>query len=212
MSSVPSRRRILAAIALTAILARCQGSPPSRFYTLAARPAQDPASKVSRTILVQPVQTAKYLDRSEIVRYGSPYELTLSEFDRWGEGLGDMTTRILVEDLAQRLPHSQIYAASGSLTPSGADETLEVNVTKFEPDSAGTVVLAAHWTIHRKAGRDRLRTQQFQVLAAAANATKDAATGGAPTGSERLDPTSQVAAMSDALGQLATEIAKDLAG
>jgi uncharacterized protein len=211
MSGVPSRRRILAAIALVPILARCQNSPSSRLYTLAARPAQDPAGKVSRTIVVQRVEIAKYLDRPEIVRYGSPYELTLSEFDRWGEGLGDMATRILVEDLAERLPHSQVYAASGSLTSPGADETLEVNITKFEPDAAGTVVLAAQWTIHRKAGRDRLRTQQFRVPVVEANATKDGATGGAPSGSTTLDPTSQVAAMSDALGQLATEIAKELA-
>ena len=208
MTRGPSRRRILSALALLPIMSGCQDSPPSRFYTLAARPAAGPATKVSRAIIVQRVEVAKYLDRPQIVRYGSAYELSFSEFNRWGEGLGDMTTRVLVEDLAERLPDSHVYAAAGPLTLSNADATLEVNIVKFEPDAAGMIVLAAQWVIHRKGSSDRYHTQQFQAAAAGSGSTSsDAASGSAPN----TDPTGQVAAMSDLLGQLASQIAKELA-
>jgi uncharacterized lipoprotein YmbA len=207
MSSIPSRRRVLAALTLMPLVARCKDTPPTRFYTLAPRPAQGPSPKVAHTIVVQRVEVARYLDRPQIVRYGSPYELSLSEFDNWGEGLGDMATRVLVEDLAERLPDSHVYAASGPLTLPNADETVEVNIMKFEPDAAGAVVLSAQWVIHRKGSSGRYHTQQFQVAAAASGSSGGANSGGGAT----IDSASQVAAMSDALGQLASQIAKALA-
>jgi uncharacterized lipoprotein YmbA len=209
MSRVPSRRRILSALALLPALVRCQDSPPSRFYTLAPRPAAGPAGKISRTVVVQRVEVAKYLDRPQIVRLGSSYELSFAEFERWGEGLGDMVTRVLVADLAERLPDCDIYAAGGPLTLPSADKTVEVNIVKFEPDPAGTVVLVAQWAIHGHASSAGFRTQEFRVAAASSGSTDGSARPGGGTGG---DAVGQVAAMSDALGQLASAIAKGLAG
>lgn len=188
----PDRRLIVAALILLAALGGCQDSPSPKFYTLAARPAT-PTARFPKTITVKRVELAKYLDRPQMARHTDPYVLSLSEFDRWGEGLSDMVTRVLVEDLAQRLPGSQVYAATGPLTLPSADLTLEINIDRFEPDSGGAVVLAAQWVVHGGRRRDEFRAQQIRVATA----------GG--------DAADQVVAMSDALGQLASQIAVSIA-
>ena len=133
----------------------------------------------------------KYLDRPQIVRHGGAYQLDVAEFDRWGEPFGDMVTRILVGDLAQRLPKAQVFKAdSPTATPAAA--TLQIDFSRFDPDPDGTIVLVARWT-----------------LTAANGVTED---------SNRLTvkPASDsvadlVAAMSQALGLLADKIAATFA-
>lgn len=195
-ASLPGRL-IVSALVMLPALGGCQGSPSAKFYTLASRPGPLPAASFSKTITVKRVEVAKYLDRPQIVRHYNPYGLSLAEFDRWGEGLGDMVTRVLVENLTQRLPRSQIYAATSPLTSPTADMTVEVNIDSFEPDSGGAVILAAQWVVHYPNGSARFRSQRIRVEP----------TGGAPKG----DATNQIVAMSDALGDLATDIAATVA-
>lgn len=188
----PSRRRVVAVLALLPALGACSTTPSPKLFTLAPRPST-PNNRFSGTVSVKRVEVAKYLDRPEIIRYSDPYELGMSEYVRWGEGLGDMATRVLVEDLAQRLPRSQTFAASGPLTLSTATITIEVNIDKFEPDPSGAVILSAQWVAHRERSGDRIQSEQIRVAAGAS------------------DTTAQISAMSDALGQLADRIASSLA-
>ena len=188
----PSRRRIFAVLALLPALGACSTTPPPKLFTLAPRPGT-PDNRFAGAISVRRAELAKYLDRPEIVRYSDPYQLSMSEYVRWGEGLGDMVTRVLVADLAQRLPRSQPYAASGPLTPPSPIVTIDLNIDKFEPDPSGAVVLVAQWMAHRERTGDRIRFEQIRVAV------------------EANDPTAQVAAMSDALAQLADRIAGGLA-
>ncbi len=183
----PSRRLVIAVLALLPSLGGCS-TPSPRLFTLAPRPGV-PDDRFSGTISVKRAELAKYLDRPQIVRYSDTYELSLSEYVRWGEGLNDMVTRVLVEDLSQRLPRSQVYAASGPLTMPPPDVTLELDIEKFETDPSGAVVLLAKWLAHRERRGDQLRSSHIQVVTSSADAA------------------SEVAAMSDALGQLANEIA-----
>jgi uncharacterized protein len=186
-----SRRQVVAVLAFLPALGACSTTPPPKLYTLAPRPGT-PDNRFTGTISVKRVELAKYLDRPEIVRYSDPYQLSMSEYVRWGEGLGDMVTRVLVQDLAQRLPRSQLYAASGPLALPSPAVTVDVNVDKFEPDPSGAVVLLAQWVGRRERSGDRLQSEQITVAAGASDAT------------------AQVAAMSDALGQLADRIAGSL--
>jgi uncharacterized lipoprotein YmbA len=188
----PSRRHIVAALALLPALGACSTTASPRLFTLAPRPGT-PDNRFSGTIEVKRAELAKYLDRPEIVRYRDAYELSMSEYVRWGEGLGDMVTRVLVEDLAQRLPRGQAYAASGPLTLPAPTVTIEINIDRFEPDPSGAVVLAAQWVAHRERSGDRIRSEQIRVAVGSS------------------DTTAQIAAMSDALGQLADRIASGLA-
>jgi uncharacterized lipoprotein YmbA len=189
-----SRRRLLAGPALLSALVACSTTPPPRVVTLVPRPttATQQAYRSSTTVMVKSVELAKYLDRPQIVRYSDTYELELSEFERWGEGMRDMVTRVLVENLAMRLPNSQVFAGSGPLTMR-ADAAVEVDISRFDADPGGAVILAARWTVQREAKKARLESERISVPAGISTTTQ------------------LVAAMSDALGQLGDHIALALA-
>jgi uncharacterized lipoprotein YmbA len=185
----PTRRRLCLGIALLPTVAGCT-SPPARTYTLVPR---DPAQPVrsSAVVGVKSVELAKYLDRPQIVRYGDVYELNLAEYERWGENMRDMVMRVLVEDLSLRLPGGQVFADSGVL-PLRADTTLDVDISRFDADPDGKVILAARWAVQRQGRRPVLRSDRISVP------------------SNPTDTPALVAAMSDALGQLADRIASAL--
>lgn len=197
------RRRVLGALLLLPALARCSTTPPSRLYTLAPRPGTPidrtaetvmlkrvaaPVDRTAGAIMLKHVEIAKYLDRPQIVRYSGPYELTISEFDRWAESLSDMVTRVMVANLSQRLPGYQVFAGSGPLSLNNSNTTVELNIDKFDVDPGGSVILLAQWVIHRVKS-EQFRSQEIR-LATASTGVSD-----------------QVAGMSDALGQLANQIA-----
>jgi uncharacterized protein len=180
--------RVGALLGFVVSLAACWGSDPARVFTLVSRPGPQ-QERVTGAIAVRPVDFPKYLDRPQLVRRTDPYELRMSEYERWGEGVSDMITRVLVNNLAMRLPRSQVFASSSGLTAAG-DRTLEVSISRFEAEPAGAVVLAAQWQF---LGDDR-RKARLQ--------SADIRVEGNPEG-----PTSLVATMSDALGQLSDRIA-----
>jgi uncharacterized protein len=197
------RRHILGALLLLPALARCSTTPPSRLYTLAPRPGTPiartaetvmlkrvavPIDRTTGTVMLKRVEIAKYLDRPQIVRYSGPYELTTSEFDRWAESLSDMATRVMVANLSQRLPGSQVFAATGPLSMNSSNTTIELNIDRFDVDPGGSVILLAQWVIHH-VKTEEFRSQEIHVATASSTISD------------------QVAAMSDALGQLANQIA-----
>lgn len=141
--------------------------------------------------MVKSVELAKYLDRPQIVRYADAYELKMDEFERWGEGMRDMVTRVLVENLSMRLPGSQVYAGSGALTLR-PDLSVEVEIGRFDADPDNAVILAAQWAVQRENKRSRVKSDRIRIQATSA------------------DTAQLVAAMSDALGELADHVALEL--
>jgi uncharacterized protein len=185
------RRHVVGALLLLPSFGACSATPAPKLYVLAPRPAS-PLNRPAATIAVKPVDIAKYLDRTQIVRRTGPYQLEALEFDRWGEGLSEMVTRVLIENLSQRLPGSQVRAAAGPFTLPSPELTIEVNIDTFDADAEGAVTLVAQWVVHRGKA-DQFRSQEIRVMAAS------------------RDPAGQVAGMSDALGQLSSQIAAGLA-
>jgi len=185
-----TRRRLLLGMALAA-LAACSTSPPPTLYTLAPRPGTA-IGRPAPAVALRTVEIAKYLDRPQIVRHRSEYEFTVSDLERWGEGLADMATRVLAADLAQRLPASAITLAASPVTASGA-ATLAVDVARFDPDPDGTVVLVARWGIRRGERFGAVQLTRIEVKPAS-HTTADL-----------------VAAMSDALARLSDILAQALA-
>jgi uncharacterized lipoprotein YmbA len=191
MIHASTSRRVVVGAGLLLLLVRCETTPSPRLFTLAPRPAT-PTRPFAATIAVKRVEMAKYLDRPQIVSYRDPYELQYSEFVIWGENLSDMTTRVLAENLAERLPQSQVYLSAGSFADARADITLETSIDSFAPDPAGLVVLAAQWAVHGQGRPAQIRSEQIRVTP------------------RSNDPVGQVAAMSDAIGQLADRIVAGL--
>ena len=185
------RRRHLALLALS-IVAGC-GSPPPALYTLAASPGT-PQTVAARAVELRRVALAGYLDRPEIVRLSSRYLLKVSDRERWGEPLGGMIDRVFTEDLVQRLPGTAVYAESGAIT-ARPDLVVEVDVQRFDTDSAGLVVLLAQVAVRHDKGDAPASAATVRLTAA-------------PAGPATAD---LVAAMSAALGQLADQVAQRLA-
>src|SRR2546428_11979124 len=114
----------LAALGLAVALAACS-SPDPVLYTIApvTGGVQTGGPKV---IALQQIGTARYLERSQIVRSSENYRLDVMSNDWWGEPLSAMLSRVLIEELGQRLPQSTVLGESGAVT-AAPDATAEIN-------------------------------------------------------------------------------------
>lgn len=185
-------RRWPVVLGLAAMVAACS-SPNPVLYTIA--PAQGAAqSGGPKVVLLQQISIARYLERSQIVRSSEGYRLDVMSNDWWGEPLGAMLSRVLVEDLGQRLPRSVVLSENGAVS-ARPDATIELNVQRLDEDAAGTLILQAQVNIV-VTGRTAPLPQSFRVAV-------PPAAPGVP---------GEVAAISSAVGQLADGIAAMLTG
>ena len=183
--------RRLAALALAAVLAACSSPNPS-LYTIS------PVSSTAhgggpKVVALQQIAIAHYLDRSQIVRSSENYRIDVMENDWWGEPLAAMLSRVLVEELGQRLPQSIVLSEGGAVSAS-PDATVELNVQRLDEDAAGSLILQAQASVaFQGRGPPVLRNFHFSVPPQAP---------GVP---------GEVAAVSNAVGQLADGLAAMLA-
>ena len=182
------RRRLLLLLA-AAVPAGC-ASPNPTLYVLAPQPGT-PEPGGPRTVELREIGLARYLERSQIVRSSEGYRLDVLSNEWWGEPLGAMLSRVLVQELTQRLPGSTVFAESGAIT-ANAGATVAVNIQRLDADATGAVVLIAQAEV--KVAATATRNIQLTVPPAT-------------PGTAGL-----VAAMSQALGQLADTIAGMLRG
>ena len=182
----------LAALGLLTVIAACS-SPSPVLYTIA--PVQGPVQPGGpKVIVLQQISTAHYLERSQIVRSSENYRLDVMSNDWWGGPLSGMLSRVLTEELGQRLPQSTVIGETGAVSAS-PDATVELNVQRLDEDASGNVVLQAQASVSFK-GRPGpvLRSFRFVVTPPAA------------------DIQGEVTAISTALGQLADGVASMLVG
>lgn len=180
-----SRRLILAAPAL---LAAC-ASPEPNYYTLRALPGMPVAGGV-KLVELRRIGLAGYLDRPEIVRTQADYRLSIGSQERWGEPLAALVARTLAEDLNLRLPGTSVFTSAGSIS-ADPDITLELDLQRFDADANGQVVLLAQVAATRTPAHDNAAARTVRLMVSPAAATT----------------TALVAAMSQALSQLADQIA-----
>ena len=121
-----------------AVLAGC-ASPSPVLYTIATLPGAV-QSGAPRVIVLQEVGLARYLERSQIVRSSENYRLDVESNNWWGEPLGAMLTRVLLEELGQRLPESVVLGENGAVTAT-ADATVALTVQRLDEDAARHLVL-----------------------------------------------------------------------
>jgi len=160
VSSIPA-----AAILLT--LASCS-SPNPALYTINAVPGS-PASGAHRVIVVREVGIPRYLDRSQIVRANYNNKLTVASNDWWGEPLAGMMTRVLIEELSQRLPDDTV-TGDNSVVSNSPDYTVEFEVQHLDGAGPAAVTLAGQIGIDPANGKPSARN----VSVTAPQATPDA--------------------------------------
>jgi len=180
----------LAVLMLAGALAACS-SPNPVLYTVAPVQGRVQAGG-PRVIALQQLSMPRYLERSEIVRSSENYRLDVMSNDWWGEPLGAMLSRVLIEELSQRLPQSTVFSESGAVTAS-PDATIELNMQRLDEDASGNLVFQAQASVDfkRRSG-PVLRSFRFVVTP--------------PTS----DIQGEVTAISLAMGQLADGLASML--
>lgn len=210
-----ARAALLAACC--AVLYGCGSSAPTRFYTLAARPAEhlpEPGNAIddAPTVAVTAVTIPGTLDRPQLVVFLDAGRLELFEEARWGEPLAHGIARALAEDLQTRLGLAAV-AAYPEDASTRARYRISVDIVHLDASSQGDVTLDAIWTM-----RDSY-VAPLAPLAAAVAGTPPLAvrtTDRSKTGHEHLviqhgasanGAEASVAAQSDALGQLADRLA-----
>jgi uncharacterized lipoprotein YmbA len=168
----------------------CTSAPPT-LYTIA--PVEGATQQGGpKIILLQQIGLARYLERSQIVRSSENYRLDVMQNDWWGEAIGAMLSRVLVEELTQRLPQSVVLSENGAVT-SPADATIELNLRRLDEDAAGNLVLTAQAGVSYK-GRPTPMLRSFHFVAQPQASTVPG----------------EVAAISVAVGQLADGLASML--
>ncbi len=173
------------------LLASCRSAEPS-YFMLAPSPGPSVGGAPSLIELRRP-GIAGYLDRSEIVRSNSPYQLKLNSTERWGEPFSDMVARVLAEDLHNRLPGTTVFTSTGAIS-ADTGAKIEIDLQRFDADAAGQIQLLAQIAITRGTDRDSATAQTVRLAVP-------------PQGSSTRD---YVQAMSEALGQVADRIASQL--
>jgi uncharacterized lipoprotein YmbA len=183
-------------IALTALmLAGCGASDHSRFYVLTEHPAlvaRSVAASPTTTIALGAVKLPAALDRPQMARRLNSDEISYSEYDRWAGPLDDMVRRVLIADLEGRLPPGMVLIDDNPTSP--ASLTIAVNVLRFDADAAGQVTLKARWQMLDRSG-------SLVGIPRDAMIVKPGSSG---------DAEAVAATMSDAVADLATQIAASL--
>lgn len=201
MSSTP-RMTLPRSLALLAFIALggCSGllggeSVPTDYYLLSALPRteQTAAVKDAPTVGVFPVRLPAYLDRTSMVTRTSANELDLAQFDAWGAPLSQNMTSVIAENLSILIPSERVFPAPVNIAIP-INYEVAVDVVEFERDPAGTVRLAARWSLMSDGGRQvyALRRSGFEI-------------GGVP-----MDYDAIAAAMSNLLGELSKDIAAEI--
>src|SRR5262249_36314532 len=133
-----ARAALFSAFGFAVVLGACS-SPDPVLYTIApvAGPTKIGGPKV---VVIERVQVANYLDRSQIVRSSEDYRVDLKSNDWWGESLATMLRRVVRQELAQRLPHSSILSETGAVSAT-PDATLDIAFQRLHRHKSGSVVL-----------------------------------------------------------------------
>jgi len=147
-------------IAVLLVLSACS-SPNPALYTIRPVPGVVQTGP-RRVIVLREVGVARYLDRSQIVRSEEDYKLVVSSNDWWGEPLAGMITRVLVDELSQRLPDATVTSET-SVVSTSPDATLEVDIHRLDGTGGNAVTLSGEIAVDFAKGTPTAQTVSFTV-------------------------------------------------
>jgi uncharacterized lipoprotein YmbA len=163
----PLYRLLLATLLLWLTGCASNGGQELQRYTLPADSASAPASGAAglnqngsgqRTLAVEGVTLASYLDSQGIVLQSDDIRLREASSHLWAESLKRQLDRGLRQRLARRLPGLRVL---GSTTASDALH-LRVNVDEFQGRYDGLAVASGRWQLQDDDG-DTLALEPFNV-------------------------------------------------
>ena len=172
---------------------------PSRFFILTPAPQTQHSSprcspaSTAIAVGVGPIHLPAYLDRQELVSRVTANRLGVAENDRWAEPLGDNFGRILAQNLSVLLgtDNVSLYPWPGDLRPT---YQVEIDVLRFEPDSARSAAFTARWILRDVATSAILSVKESELTEPLKGPSTE----------------ESVAALSELLGKLSCEIGEAL--
>lgn len=182
---------------------------------LAACGVLKPVKDVSVNYLLDPVVAARsvtgsspaiaiarpklpgYLDRQQLVSRSSGGEMQMNGYQLWAEPLDKGISRVTAINLG-RLTNSVNIQPVESFVTMDYESLLEIRISRFEPDADGNVVLECTWKLQPLSGRVT-NPRSFRTVI---ESTEPSPATGPQSG--------RIAAMNEALGHLAREIAATL--
>lgn len=188
--------KLLALTIGLALVTACGSSPPTRYYQLEERVSQtDNSSSSTLSVRVGPLYIARYLQQPNIVTRQDDYQVEVAEFDRWVEPLEQSIGRILTTNLSDTLSSNWVHEFGvGNDAIERFDYQVLVTITRFDANANDTATLTAQWN---------LVTPQPSVTVLAKRTVLTQ-----PVASSSYS--SQAAALSDLISELAKEIADNI--
>jgi uncharacterized lipoprotein YmbA len=169
------------------------------YYLLTSLPGDDPGAPPASPALavgLGPITLPSYLDRIQIVRREQPNQLAFSDRQRWGQPLDEGFTRVLADDLVILLGSKAVFRSPWRVRDT-LDYIVEIDVTRFEVVAASRrAELQARWRIRDPRTRALVDDSASELERPLADESTAAG----------------VAAMSDAVADLARELTTALAG
>ena len=148
----------LAAILNLILLLGCARTAPSRFYLLhpqaasAGVKAEASSSSSGPVIGLGSVDLPGYLDRPQIVTRTNPYQLEISELNRWAEPLQGNIEGVLQANLAALLGTDHVLVGTQARITS-LDYRVSLAIKRFDGMPGGEALLEARWTVSGKGGQ-----------------------------------------------------------
>ncbi len=179
------------------LVGACGSSPPVRYFALSPMDSvqrQDPDDAV--TLGVGPIRLPEYLNRSQIVTRGGGSELEVDDFSRWAEPLTLAFHRVVSADVDNMMDGVIVIAFPWeSVVRDQVDYRLLGEVTRFDADRSGRVVLDIQWAISDVPGEVAvtIRRSKYETRAARSD-----------------DPAIVASAMNDALAMFSRDVVSEL--
>ncbi len=126
------------------------GSPSSVFYNISPVKASGKIYAQPRfSVGIEKVSIPDYLNKPQMItKDKDTNELTISEFNRWGESLSGMLQRTIAVDVSSYLPNA-VIKPKGYITEE-FDYTVRVEIAAFGGTFGETANLAAWWMVYDK--------------------------------------------------------------
>ncbi len=146
----------IAAVLICFLVSGCFGgyTQQSTFYNIMIPDKEEvkPVSTKKLNVGVDTVLMPDYLDRPQIVVFEKQNpQMKVSETERWGEDLDDMTQRAIAADLSLYLPNSMVK--SKVLLSEDFDWLVKVQVVRMDFVWGQKAVLQAWWSVVNSSGK-----------------------------------------------------------
>ena len=142
-------RFITGCVFLALLLSACGSSPPVRYFSLSST-VDDRGQHPDATVVLGlgPMRMAQYLNRSQIVTRGEGAQLNVDEFSRWAEPLEVAFHRVVATDVDNMMMGVTVLSFPlQSAVQAQVDYRVLGDVSRFDADQAGLVVLETQWGI-----------------------------------------------------------------